>query len=89
MEASADAGIGSIVLYGATGYTGKLVARELDRRGFDFILSGRNDEKLRSVALLAEQSYCASGALSAASAFDPRKFLDLLKFTGLTYKVTG
>lgn len=50
MEASGNKQSGPIALYGATGYTGKLVARELDRRGLDFILSGRNQRKLESVA---------------------------------------
>jgi short subunit dehydrogenase-like uncharacterized protein len=36
----------TIVLYGATGYTGRLVAEELARRGVDRVLSGRDPEKL-------------------------------------------
>lgn len=41
---------GKIVVYGATGYTGKLVAAELDRAGADFLLAGRDREKLDQVA---------------------------------------
>jgi len=41
---------GPIAVYGATGYTGKLVAAELDRVGADFILAGRNSGKLDAVA---------------------------------------
>lgn len=41
---------GPIAVYGATGYTGKLVAAELRRRGADFVLAGRNRAKLESVA---------------------------------------
>jgi short subunit dehydrogenase-like uncharacterized protein len=41
---------GPIAVYGATGYTGKLVAAELDRAGVDFVLAGRNREKLDQVA---------------------------------------
>ena len=40
----------SVVLYGATGYTGRLVAQELARRGLDRVLSGRNPEKLARLA---------------------------------------
>lgn len=40
---------GPIALYGATGYTGKLTAAELKRLGADFVLSGRNREKLESL----------------------------------------
>jgi short subunit dehydrogenase-like uncharacterized protein len=36
----------TIVLYGATGYTGALVADELERRGVDHVLSGRDPAKL-------------------------------------------
>ncbi len=39
-----------ILIYGATGYTGKLVAAEAARRGLDAILAGRNAEKLKAVA---------------------------------------
>ena len=41
---------GPIAVYGATGYTGKLVAAELARAEADFILSGRSQEKLDSLA---------------------------------------
>jgi short subunit dehydrogenase-like uncharacterized protein len=41
---------GPIAVYGATGYTGRLVARELARRGGDFVLSGRSAGKLRALA---------------------------------------
>lgn len=36
----------TIVLYGATGYTGRLVTDELARRGLDHVLSGRDEAKL-------------------------------------------
>jgi len=39
-----------ILIYGATGYTGKLVAAEAARRGLDAILAGRDAEKLKLVA---------------------------------------
>jgi short subunit dehydrogenase-like uncharacterized protein len=41
---------GPIVVYGATGYTGRLVAAELARRGADFIVSGRSRDKLDRLA---------------------------------------
>jgi short subunit dehydrogenase-like uncharacterized protein len=40
----------TIVLYGATGYTGRLVADELARRGLDHVLSGRDPAKLERLA---------------------------------------
>jgi short subunit dehydrogenase-like uncharacterized protein len=39
-----------IAVYGATGYTGRLVAGELRRRELDFVLSGRDAAKLRALA---------------------------------------
>ncbi|MCB0861633.1 MAG: saccharopine dehydrogenase NADP-binding domain-containing protein [Solirubrobacterales bacterium] len=41
---------GPITVYGATGYTGKLVAAELEAREAPFILAGRSREKLESLA---------------------------------------
>jgi short subunit dehydrogenase-like uncharacterized protein len=39
-----------IAVYGATGYTGRLVTAEALRRGLDVILSGRSAEKLRELS---------------------------------------
>lgn len=41
---------GPIVVYGATGFTGKLVAAELARRKADFKIAGRSPEKLDALA---------------------------------------
>lgn len=41
---------GPIAVYGATGYTGRLVVRELARRGLDLVLSGRSEDRLRALA---------------------------------------
>jgi short subunit dehydrogenase-like uncharacterized protein len=41
---------GPIAVYGATGYTGNLVARELRRRGIDFLIAGRNRAKLEALS---------------------------------------
>jgi short subunit dehydrogenase-like uncharacterized protein len=40
----------TIVLYGASGYTGRLVVEELERRGLEYVLSGRDQAKLAAVA---------------------------------------
>ncbi|HET7482195.1 MAG TPA: saccharopine dehydrogenase NADP-binding domain-containing protein [Actinomycetota bacterium] len=39
-----------IVLFGATGYTGRLTAQALARRGADFAIAGRNKAKLYALA---------------------------------------
>jgi len=41
---------GRILIYGATGYTGRLLAREAARRGLDLVLAGRDPEKLDALA---------------------------------------
>jgi short subunit dehydrogenase-like uncharacterized protein len=40
---------GPIAVYGATGYTGRLVAAELAEAGADFVISGRNAERLEAL----------------------------------------
>ena len=47
------AAAGPVVVYGATGYTGKLVAAELARREVPMVLAGRSAEKLAAAAQLA------------------------------------
>lgn len=39
-----------VLLFGATGYTGKITAHALARRGVDFAVAGRNPEKLEKLA---------------------------------------
>src|SRR6478736_248230 len=41
---------GNILVYGATGYTGKLVARTAHEEGLRPILAGRNADRLKAVA---------------------------------------
>jgi len=50
-----------IALLGATGYTGKLVAAELSKRGVPHRLGGRNPEKLASVPSEAERFVLDAG----------------------------
>ena len=65
----------TVVLYGATGYTGVLVTDELVRREAPFVLAGRNREKLERVS--AERGQGAP--VEVASVDEPgslRKLLD-------------
>ena len=41
---------GPITVYGATGYTGRLVAAELASRDVPFVVAGRNREKLEALS---------------------------------------
>ena len=42
---------GPIAVYGATGFTGTLVAEELKRREADFVISGRSQGKLDALSM--------------------------------------
>jgi short subunit dehydrogenase-like uncharacterized protein len=63
-----------IAVYGATGFTGRLVAAELRRRGADFVLSGRNRAKLE---ILAEE--VGGGETKVARLDDPASLRELLE----------
>ena len=39
-----------ILIYGATGYTGKLVSEQARHAGLDFAIAGRNEEKVGALA---------------------------------------
>jgi len=41
---------GAVVVYGATGHTGRFVVEELLRRGFATVISGRDEERLEKLA---------------------------------------
>jgi short subunit dehydrogenase-like uncharacterized protein len=52
---------GPVAVYGATGYTGRLVAAELLRRGAEAVLVGRNPAKLEIVAFEPREFLSAVG----------------------------
>jgi len=52
MEDSTNIPKGKVLIYGATGHTGTLIVREAARRGVDFEIAGRSEERL---ALLAAE----------------------------------
>jgi short subunit dehydrogenase-like uncharacterized protein len=65
---------GPIAVYGATGYTGRLVAAELRRRGAELVLAGRSRPKLE---ILAED--LGGGIASREASLDePGALIDLL-----------
>lgn len=65
---------GPIVLYGATGYTGKLTAAELKRLGADFVISGRNRDKLEAL----RDELGGEVAVRPASLDEPEELRELL-----------
>jgi short subunit dehydrogenase-like uncharacterized protein len=45
-----DSPQGKLLIYGATGYTGTLIVHEAARRGLDFEIAGRSEDKLKALA---------------------------------------
>jgi short subunit dehydrogenase-like uncharacterized protein len=72
-----------IMIYGATGYTGKLVAAEAVRRGLDVVLAGRSPEKLKSVA---EPLGCESQAITLT---DPMRLRAALENFAAVLHIAG
>lgn len=68
---------GSIVIYGASGFTGKLISAELRRRGARITLAGRNRAKLESVAASLPGTSPAP-AVAAVALDDERALHELL-----------
>lgn len=63
----------TVVLYGATGYTGKLVAAELAARGVPLVLAGRSAERL---AVVAAGLPAGAATVVPASIDDPEALRD-------------
>jgi short subunit dehydrogenase-like uncharacterized protein len=76
---------GPVVVYGATGYTGKLVAAELARRGADFVIAGRSREKLDALATTIGGNVTAA----AVSLDDDAGLLSLLDGAGAVIACAG
>src|SRR4051794_27111527 len=75
---------GPIAVYGATGFTGRLVAAELRRRGAEFVLSGRNPAKLE---ILAEE--VGGAETKVARLDDPESLRALLEPCGAVISCAG
>ena len=74
-----------IVIYAATGYTGRLIATELLQRGEGVVLTAKT---ITQAAIeLAAPGFTHSGALAPAQAVDPRAFLDGLAAIGVRWQV--
>jgi short subunit dehydrogenase-like uncharacterized protein len=65
---------GPIVVYGATGFTGGLIARELRERGADLVVAGRNRDRLQALS-----GELGSVPTAVAPLDDPAALRDLLE----------
>jgi short subunit dehydrogenase-like uncharacterized protein len=66
--------MGTLAVYGATGFTGGLIARELRRRGAELLIAGRSRDRLE--ALSAELGGVPLEAVAADDAAGLRALLD-------------
>jgi len=55
-----------LIIYGATGYTGALVARQAKQAGLDFVIAGRNATKLKALSEDLGVAYAAFAVDDAA-----------------------
>lgn len=65
---------GPIVVYAASGYTGRLISRELARRGAEFVIAGRNRQKLEAL----EADLGGGPRVAAVALSDPAGLRELL-----------
>src|SRR5579859_7720439 len=72
-----------LLLYGATGYTGNLVAREARRQGLMPVLCGRNEGKLRALATDLQLEF------RVAELADPRLIDRALEGIGVVLNAAG
>ena len=72
-----------LLIYGATGYTGNLVAREARRQGLTPVLCGRNEDKLRALATDLQLEF------RVAELADPRLIDRALEGTGVVLNAAG
>ncbi len=77
-----------ITVYGATGYTGRLVAAELNRREIPFIIAGRNREKLEALAAGLEGPG-PRPAVRAVPNTDPRGLRELFEDSAAVIACAG
>ncbi|MHA1913964.1 MAG: saccharopine dehydrogenase NADP-binding domain-containing protein, partial [Promethearchaeota archaeon] len=79
----------SWMLYGAYGFTGKLIAQEAKLRGHSPVLAGRSEERLISVAENLDLDYKVLDLTNAGFLTDTLKNFDLVFHSAGPYKYTS
>ena len=79
----------TIAVYGATGYTGTLVAAELARRGVPMILAGRDALKLDAAAAAARAAGGEVAGVRPASIDDPEALIGALDGAAAVINAAG
>jgi hypothetical protein len=82
---------GHVIIYGASGYTGKLIAESLHRRGIPFTAAGRNEERLQqALEIVAERVGAARiDAEIAVVPHEQRALANLFEGARVVINVTG
>jgi short subunit dehydrogenase-like uncharacterized protein len=80
---------GRALLYGATGYTGRLTAEHLAARGVDLVLAGRNADKVRAVAEPLGLGWCAFDLLSASTIEAALGDIDVVLHAAGPFRITA
>ncbi len=75
----------TVVLYGATGYTGRLVTEELRRRGLEFVLAGRNADRLKQLS----EERGGGAPTRAAPVDDPRALRNAFEDASVVINCAG
>ena len=80
-----------IILYGVSGYTGKLIAESLHNRGISFTAAGRNPEKIAAaLELVARRAGAASvDATVVKVSHDEESLTELFSGAQVVVNVTG
>lgn len=80
-----------VVVYGASGYTGKLIAESLHERGIPFVAAGRNPEKIaQALEIVAQRA--GAGRIDArivGVTHDEAALTDLFRSARVVVNVTG
>ena len=84
-RAAAKAAAGDVVVYGATGYTGGLAARAMERAGLSMVLAGRNRESLERLAAEFDDEH----PIAVARHDDPGALLELAERGSVLVSTAG
>src|SRR5437870_5370039 len=75
-----------ITVLAATGYTGQLISQELVRRGLEFQIAGRNEEKLRALATALGRPGLSTHVVDVLR---PETYAPVLKTTNVLINCAG
>ena len=79
-----------VLVYGASGYTGKIIAECLAQRNIPFYMAGRNEDRLRQAISIVEQRHGAAiDAEIAVASNDPEQLRPWFEKVDVVINVSG